>query len=237
MSHRSRVLMYPLLFASMVSYSQENSRNVIIGSIALKLERELGNKYEVWGIEFDKSVRDTIRTHRVFQDRYHTLEGCFIFVAGGEADSNGHRAKGLVGIYRVRSDSILWRSVPLCSDFASGVLGFVSQVREMNRDGETELIIEQGKPPIETRQLWIFSWNGKMGKLITQLDEGGESTIYCYGDYELKDFDGDGILEIRGQWYKSKNSARRTLVTYSWNGSLYGKWEETSKYLLKGKSK
>lgn len=226
-------LLQPLIQLDL--HNQKNDYVNIVQKITMKLEKTSNKKYDVSGVIADTSLKNAANSHFKIDDIYHSLQDCFIFIAAGE--SNLDSIKGIVGIYKIKSDSILWTSTPLSRDFAGGVLGFVSEAKEINNDGKMEIIITQGKPPIETRQLWIFSWDGKIGKLITQLDNDGESVIYCYGEYKLQDVDGDGIYELLGEWYKNSNSEKMTTVVYSWNGSLYGKWRKSSKYLVKGAKK
>jgi hypothetical protein len=212
----------------MTSYCQNNEYDTIIKSITNKIEKIMYNKYHISGIDIDKSLNNPIEASGKIKDPYHTLSGCFLFLADGhESDS-----KGFIGLYRVETDSVIWQSVLLSDDFSNR--GRVVETNEINKDGKVEIIIALGKEPVMTEQLWIFSWNGANGKLITQLDKYGESMIMEFGEYyELKDMDCDGIYEILGKWYKSSNSKTKTIVTYAWNGSIYGKWGKSSKYLLK----
>lgn len=228
------VLIHLFLCLSVIStcYGQKNSYSVIVNSIATKLENILGYKYEVSGIDVDKTIKDPSSSDTKINDIYRTLADCFIFMASGESSLD--TIKGLIGVYKIKSDSILWKSIPLPSDFSSDVLGRISEVREINRDGKDEIVIAEAKGAMGIlEQLWIFNWDGLNGNLITQLDKNGESTILVSeGSYRIKDIDGDGIYEILG-----KDSDSDKTLTYSWNGSLYGKWGKASKYLLKGRRK
>ena len=194
-----------------------------------------GYPYDISGTEIDKALNDP---EEKVKDPYHTLAGCFVFLAADATDDILTRPKGFIGIYRIKTDSILWQSDLLVDDFSSGALGRLAETAELNNDGKVEIIIAQGKEPSSTEQLWIFSWDGKSGKLITQLDNYGESTIMEYGEYyELKDVDGDGIYEIIGKWFKNDQATTKTQVTYSWNGTMYGKWGKSSKYFSSSKKK
>jgi hypothetical protein len=226
-------------------YAQENKYETIIDSITAKVEKLTGHKYYFSGTDVDREI---IEDHEMtlkdpyfkekIRDPYHTLSGCFIFLAS-DAEHTYPTLPGFIGIYEIKMDSILWLSVPLSKHFSSGALGSVDGTGELNRDGKVEIIIGQAMGSLGTdHQLWIFNWDGKDGRLITQLDNFGQPEIMYWGDkYDIKDVDGDGICEILGKWYKDDNSEKMTTVTYSWNGSLYGKWGKSSKYLLKGKKK
>lgn len=228
-------LLYINLVSAIICYSQEDNYNTIINSIASKIEKLTGYKYDISGTDIDKSISDP---EEKIKDPYHALAGCFIFLAADFTDPISTRPNGFIGIYKIKTDSIIWQSVLLSDNFSSGAQGRVAETTELNNDGKVEIIIAQGKEPVMTEQLWIFSWDGTNGKLITQLDNYGESIIMEFGEYyELKDVDGDGIYEILGEWYKSSNSKTKTMVTYAWNGYLYGKWGKSSKYLLKGMKK
>jgi len=212
------------------SYCQNNDHSIIVKSISNKLEKVFNHKYYVSGIEIDKSVNNPSKANGKITDPYHTLSGCFLFLAEGK-ESN---SKGFIGLYRCKADSIIWCSVLLTDDFSSGARGRVAETRELNGDGKVEIIIGQAVGASGGgEELWIFSWDGTDGRLITQTDKYNQSTILVFWEYyEIKDVDGDGIYEILGEDTDSDKT-----LTYSWNGSLYGDWGKSSKYLLKGKKK
>jgi hypothetical protein len=227
--------LFLILLFSASCYCQ-NSDDMIISSIETKLDHKLRYEYHVFGINIDKAMSDSSATEGKIKDPYHTLAGCYIFLASGERDANLYKPKGFIGIYKCNTDSILWCSIPLTTDFSGGVMGLVSETNEINNDGKVEIIITQAKEPRgEIEQLWIFSWDGKEGKLITELDKFGESTIICETGYSLFDVDNDGIFEIQGTW--TDENGKISERTFSWNGFLYGNWGKTSKYFHKGKHK
>jgi hypothetical protein len=210
--------------------SQEKYYKIVVKSIETQLETMLHFKYYVHVFDIDKSVNNPVVAAGKIKNPYGTLSGCFIFLAEAMPDANLNKQKGFIGIYK--ADSILWRSDLLTEDFSS-LSGEVSSIDELNKDGKVEIVVSQYLEPHGTsEQLWIFNWDGTNGKLITQLDDDGASTIVCMVRYILKDVDRDGIYEIQGKDPDSKKT-----LTYSWNGSLYGKWGKSSKYLLKGKHK
>lgn len=223
----------------MICNCQENRYDTIVKSISGKLEKIRGNKYYVSGIEIDEAIKHPEETEGKIKDPYHTLAGCFLFIAEGQPNPDINKKKGFIGLYREKTDSIIWQSVLLTKNFSSGALGSVDATEELNRDGRVEIIVGQATGNLGVNhQLWIFNWDGKDGKLITQLDSLGRSEIMYWGDeYEIKDVDGDGIYEILGEWYENNNSQKRTTVVYSWDGSLYGKWGRSSKHLLEEKKK
>jgi len=215
--------------------SQVSAYTAIVNSIAGQIAKVSGHEWAVSGIDVGKAAADSDTRIR---DPYHTLVDCFIFLAADVSEPISNRFKGFVGIYRIKTDSVIWRSVPLSYSFSSGALGSVERTDELNRDGKVEIVIGQGKEPVGTGQLWIFNWNGSKGELVAQLDRNGESVIMYSGDeYEVKDTDGDGIYEVQTMWYKNSSSSQESEVTYAWNGTAYGKWGKSSKNLLKGMKK
>jgi len=231
------ILLLCLNLANVIAcYCQLDQYDTITASIAMKIKRMTGYQYDISGIEIDKSLNNPSVSHGKIKDPYHTLGGCFIFLAGDTEDPIPTRPKGFVGIYKIKTDSIVWRSALLSNEFSGGVSGSIDATDELNGDGKVEIIIGQAKGT--GGQLWIFNWDGSDGKLITQLDESGDSNIMYWGDdYELRDIDGDGVYEIQGEWYKGDGSDDKVIVTYAWNGTLYGKWGKSSKYLHKGREK
>jgi hypothetical protein len=221
---------------TMNSAAQEDRYDTITDSIAKKVKLLTNYAYDNSGIEIDKSVNNQSVSHGKIKDPYGTLAGCFIFLAEDTDDPLSTRPKGFIGIYRVKSDSIIWRSALLSNEFADGVSGSVDATDELNRDGKVEIVIGQTKGT--GGQLWIFSWDGTEGKLITQLDNDGDSNIMYWGDdYDLKDVNGNGIYEIQGEWYKGDGSDAKVKVRYTWNGSLFGNWGKASQVFPSSKKK
>ncbi len=215
---------------------QQDRYNAIVNSITGMLERINMNAYYVSGIEIDEAIKHPEESDGRIRDPYHTLAGCFLFLAEGKKNADVDKEKGFIGLYRISVDSVIWQSELLSENFSSGALGSIDATDELNQDGKVEIIIGQATGNLAiNHQLWIFNWDGKNGKLITQLDRYGKPEIIYWGDnFDIKDVDGDGIYEILGKWYKKHDSKAMTTVVYSWNGSLYGKWGKSSKYLLKG---
>ncbi len=215
-------------------YCYEDEYDTIVNSIASKVEKLTGKKYDISGIDIDKAINNPDEDSGKIRDTYHTLAGYFLFLAEGETDAELNKPKGFIGLYSFKTDSIVWHSVFLSDDFSSGAMGRVEETNELNGDGKVEMIIGQAKGVTgNVEQLWIFSWDGTNGKLITQIDKYGQSTIIVLGEsYKLIDNDGDGIYEIQG---KDPDSGK--IITYSWNGYLYGKWGKSSKYLLERRKK
>jgi hypothetical protein len=173
-----------------------------------------------------------VRIFNSLYDPYKTLAKCTIFIAASLPDSNLDKPKGFIGIYT--KDSIIWQSEPLTKDLTT-LGGIVASVDDYIKDGKVEIVISQDELPggNTSNYLWIFSWDGNQGKLISQRDERGESVLCFIGNYTFIDLDGDGISEIQGEWYTDDNFDKTQMVTYSWNGSSYGHWGKNSKWFTK----
>jgi hypothetical protein len=215
-----------LVFSSS-SICQENNDDSVFSKIDAKLLNELHQKYSTYGVNVDKSVNNPKVAFGKIHDPYHSLSGRIIFIASPE---KGNDIKTVFGIYSINGDSILW-SVGFSP---SGVMGEISEAYEINNDDKVEIVLTFALEPAGLNQeVWVFNWDGVQGKLITQLDKYAHSVIVCNTDYGTSDDDGDGIDEIHGYW-KNENDETE-ILTFSWNGLLYGKWGKTSKYFSKVK--
>jgi len=68
---------------------------------------------------------------------------------------------------------------------------------------------------------WVYSWDGITANLITQTDENGYTMMKMLGDsYQFTDINSDNIFEI----FCSAANNPDSVLTFSWNGSLYGDW-------------
>ena len=215
------------LVFSNICICQGISDDSLFSKIDVTLLSELHQKYSTYGVNVDKSIKNPKVAFGKIHDPYHTLAGCLIFIGSPETD---YDKKMILGIYNIKTDSILW-SIGFSP---SGVLGEISETYEINNDGKVEIVLTFALEPAGLNQeVWVFNWDGVQGKLITQLDKYAHSVIVCNTDYGTSDDDGDGIDEIHGYW-KNENDETE-ILTFSWNGLLYGKWGKTSKYFSKAK--
>ncbi len=214
---------------------QAQSYRAMLDSISAKLQKALGHSYWVSGVDIDQCLNKPTRSCGKIKDPYQTLSGYILYLAEGKTDPALDKPAGVVGLYSPKRDAIIWRSDSLTSEFSSGPMSSIVESGELNGDGKVEFVIaEAGGATAATTILWVFNWDGETGRLITQRDEFGNSNIVVSGDsFEIVDLDGDGISEIQG---KDPDALNKTL-TYSWNGSQYGSWGKTSKYLVRAKHK
>ncbi|MDD8017945.1 MAG: hypothetical protein PHP42_06200, partial [Bacteroidota bacterium] len=168
-------------------------------------------------------------------DPYGTLSGSVFFLASpdfqGKSRDELMEDKSVIGFYR--NGSILWDSGELIPD---GVDDNLMGTLDMNQDGQVDLLFHLGSWDNESNPytMWVISWNGTRGKIINDIDpETGRSAIKGNGVFEIFDYEGDNIFEIRTRWEKDNALFPDTLmsvrpcITYSWNGSLYGMWPTT----------
>ena len=145
------------------------------------------------------------------EDPYNTLAGCSLF--GGVR--TGDDEVGFVGVFK--NGRILWMSDTLLH---AAVISFWTSI-DINNDGKVELLFEENGSSGRS-QLWVFSWDGASGMLISALDEVGNSVIQGSPKaFELVDEEGDGIWEI------TDGNVDDGSATWSWNGLLYGDWSTT----------
>jgi hypothetical protein len=174
------------------------------------IKSTLGPQYHcVFGIDVDSTLGDIRFYSYPMEDPYSSLQHCIIFT-GGRDTKEGN----FIGVFK--DGAILWRS-------DTTILGdqpnlFTTQ--DLNRSGQVDLVFESA---IDwSSQLWIFSWNGFVGKRINAIDSRGQSVLQSIRhSFALFDANGDGILEIRDGNIEDGSQ------TWSWNGSEYGSWPDT----------
>jgi len=172
----------------------------------------------------DYGVSDIINVNRLnntmwqygfkINDTYSTLEGFFVFLADAQIPNDDLESAGIIGIYK--NGAILWETDPVIKikDMRNAeIMG----IMDLNRDGNIDIIASwnSGKDG-QISDIWILSWNGTNGWFINDIDEDGITSIGGFkDDIGILDRDGDGILEICV-----------SVGCYSWNGSLYGSWDD-----------
>ncbi len=190
------------------------------------IERQVENifgagKYEVFRVMNVDSARDPGMPTGV-EDPYGTLKQCYVFVAVGKGVLLETRPKGFIGIFK--SGQIVWRSDTLIND-DEVINADIVTIGDLNRDGRVDIVTKwQEGMRGDIAYLWIFSWDGRTGSVINDVDADHRSTLVSIvDDLQIVDLNGDGIKEIVGKWSDVPLEEYPT-VTYSWNGQLYGKW-------------
>jgi hypothetical protein len=221
MKTKHLLLLVMMLSAFHRIYAQDQTRYERQEAAGKIIDAELKSLYgpSYYGAPFVDEVDSNLGSNSYFinplDDPYGTLEGCFIFV--GSRDMSISRDI-IVGVYK--EGNILWHSDTL--NCYSRLRLFTTQ--DLNNDGTVDLVFESGN---DNTELWIFSWNGHMGRQINAVDENGASLLKGYnyrgsGSFGLIDIEGDGIWEIEVYNYNEGEPNG-----YSWNGQEYGHWPNT----------
>jgi len=243
------VLIAVLLAAasSASAFQAYNPDPVVEMQLKAMLKNRYGQDFIVEFYEMD-SLINKIQLHATggyeITDPYNTLQGKIFFTA--EPDENNltneesKELRTVIGFFR--NGQILWDTGPVIRD-ASG--GKIYACEDINNDGKVEILIPFSSHDVEfyTSYLWIIGWDGTAGSIINDtcsysygvIEEHGRSVVRSSGElFQFFDYEGDGILEIRGFWDKDDGLMHpdtlmnvRPCVTFSWNGSKYGMWPET----------
>ena len=155
-------------------------------------------------------------------DNYGTLINSTIFT--GYKYNNGRLSKGIVGVYK--DGNIIWDSDTTINLEEMNALTLFSTA-DLNKGGKIDLIFAADYFTASgngVERLYIYSWDGNNGQLITELDSTGVSTIVSLtgvGEFDFVDVNGDGIYEITGDWVLPPDDQKQKQVTYYWNGINY----------------
>ncbi len=205
-------LLFIIFIFAAQSFSQTKEQRLAAAGDVIDglLKNDVGPQYHcVFGVDVDSTLGDVRFYSYPMEDPYGTLQHCIIFT-GGRDTKEGN----FVGVYK--NGAILWRS-------DTTILGYQPNLfttEDLNRSGQVDLVFESGID--QSSQLWIFCWDGHVGKRISAIDSRGQSVLQSVShSFELFDADGDGILEI-----KDGNVADGS-QTWSWNGSEFGSWPDT----------
>jgi hypothetical protein len=202
------IMLFNTMLVAQTRKQLENAAGDIIDGL---LASSLGPQYmSMFVIDVDSVLGNMDLYMHPVEDPYGTLKHCFIFIGGRES----HRGNFL-GVYK--DGEILWRS-------DTTILGRMPElfaVADLNRSGQLDIVVESSGTNWGS-QLWIFSWDGHVGRRINAVDNSGESVLQSVShSFQLFDASGDGIIEIRD------GNVQDGSETWSWNGSEYGKWPDT----------
>ena len=160
-------------------------------------------------------------------DQYSTLRGCVLFIAI-DTSSQLYNPVGHIGIYR--NNQIVWLSEGII-DFSGGrFLGTL----DLNKDGTTEIITASNSGINGAyEQIWIYSWDGTIGRIVNIFDEAGYSlSTFLNRSCEIIDINGDNIYEITGsdKIINDIGDESEIIKVLSWNESGFGIWSDTPVY-------
>ena len=173
------------------------------------VKAQYGKDYEV-GIEVIDSVLNTEACSECdeINDPYGTLKGCVLFSA---TRSFALQDSGFFGIYK--NGQFLWRS----DRIIQGEWDNTFATYDINGDGEVDILTtweQDGYPGL--LYMWIFSWNGTIGRIINASDGQGTSMIQGH-EFKLIPMK-EGLYGIEGELYSGESVSSQV---YNWNGSLY----------------
>jgi hypothetical protein len=177
-------------------------------------------------VDVDSFLNDMRFYKEPLEDPYGTLQDCFIFttdlreetVLAMPDDFNQTFGENFIGssIGVYKDHNILWLSEPVIAQ----VSGRLFTTRDINNDGNVDILTVWG---FNNEEIWIYSWDGNTGYRINAIKDYNFSVIEgMEGLFHLFDANGDGILEIKNTEYENMADI------WSWNGTLYGKWPDTS---------
>lgn len=234
-SYSNILVLFLLPFISV--FAQENITPGVSESdwnaIQAQVTSFLGANYQIIDVvNVDSSLGNRIVADGAIMDPYNTLVACYIFTTREQSGSS-LSLHGAIGIFE--NGNIIWQSGPVVNaSFCTSPL--ITATCDLNNDGNVEIVTSWfGGTNGNTEHLWIFSWNGASGNLITAANDNNESVlISATSGFEYVDVNGDNIYEITGDWYANPSDEQTQKIIYSWNGSQYGKWANPPQPLPSG---
>jgi hypothetical protein len=215
-----RVLSLAIIFTTVIKAQNEQGGLIdpddpsgnIKTQITSLIQARYGASYNDIGIQVIDSLIARNKSSSewgVLNDRYGTLHGCVLFDAD---QSEGWHDKCIMGIYK--NGQLLW-----CSDSTfCNIWGGTFSIEDINHDGKIEILIERYHPSnIESRYLWIISWDGMTGTIINGVDGENKNSVICSAAemFQLITTDTTSPMRIRGYWSDQ-------WITYGWTGTNYG---------------
>ena len=220
------------------------SNNKTLDKIINVTRSTFGDNYSVNGykdldsLQAGGMIRDF--NYNPHTDPYGTLKKSVIFwITRNKPDSiydfeNGNITDTSI-VCIMKNDRLIWHTgTEIIGDVSSLLFSF-----DLNKDGKVDLgLIVQEPGKTNFSLLYIISWNGRKGELISDVDQTKRSVIISEGNlFEIFDPDDNGIYDIRGcwardddegsGWFPSQNpSSTAPYVTYGWNGYKYGFWQD-----------
>jgi hypothetical protein len=171
---------------------------------------------------------------REITDTRGLLAGCLLFMADEETRSTQTTSRRpVIGI--VRRGALLWYHDFRGSPYAVDLMGLaITCIKDLNQDGSVEILTEWTTG--FQKDLWIFSWDGMAGTMITPVDTltGSQLSVDFRGSFSVIDYQGDGIWEIVAvepgamSGPDSIDVPEEDNITYSvfsWTGQRYERWE------------
>ena len=226
------IILSIIIIATTNIYPQSSVDESLLNEIQQKIDVKYDPSFEIYiayqidSLELYESRYPT--PYQITANAYGSLAHTIIFTAVRENEP----CKGLVGIYK--NGNIIWDSDTTinCEDNYGGFKNLVLfAVSEINNDDKIDLMFSSYRlGPTNysaVQRLYIYSWDGSSGQLISETTNGGISTLKSFlsvGDFDIIDVDGNGIYEITGLWEDKDASIEQDehrIFTYYWNGTKY----------------
>jgi hypothetical protein len=214
---------------------QSNHLEILMNTISSLLNQRPDGNFTLGNYMLDSFIEiDSVGNNKATDltdygviNPYNTLDNCVLFTA---IDTSGNPINWTnhFGIYR--NEQIIWLSEGIEDCSWRRFVG----VRDINNDGLVDIITACNSGITGNyEQIWIYSWNGIIGTVVNQVDEGGYSLITLLNrSCKIMDLNGDGLFEILGndEFYNEEDERLITTEVFSWNGNRYGIWPNTPTY-------
>ncbi len=225
-THRTYFLLFlTFIFFTGITYPQLIMDKNLLTEINDKVVSKYGPEMKVQFIYNIDSLKNPNtfypQPHEIY-DEYNQLNNAVVFTS--LKFENGYGIKGLAGVYK--NGAIVWDSDTTINFEDMNALTLFSAA-DINRDGKTDLIFatdEFTQSSNGLEKLYIYSWDGSSGRLISELNDENASTITTLtgiGQFSFVDVNGDGIYEIRGLGYLPQEENVEKTITYYWDGTNY----------------
>lgn len=218
-----------MFFVCETSLCNNKTDEILRAKIYSEVKKKYDSTYWVPSVvNIDSALNNTNVLNGNITDPFSTLKHCTIFVACSDGDSG----KNVIGIYK--KEKIIWQTVFFTNDGMSMFHNCqIIRTLDLNNDSTVELVVSTSEGMRgDLERLWIYSWNGSTGKLISAVDEEKYSVILSFSDcFDFVDVNGDTVKEIRGKMLKNE---KEITPIYSWNGKKFGAWKPAPKPLKSG---
>ncbi len=241
-------------FSQFGPMSQFDPNGTIRNQLSLQIKQQLGPNYS-FSYFILNSMLYKFSIYGELADPYGTLKNKVLFTAYPAYNGDSTSDEGnyytrpdstVIGFWG--NGTILWISQPICitntdtsvfgQNYNYGCSGEIMTTADINLDGRVDIILMVGGYYVTN--LWIISWDGTNGEIINDIDPINRTTKLIGKYYfHLIDPNDNEIKEILTYWppnedttatafkYPQVNISTLPYVSYGWNGSKYGLWNNT----------
>jgi hypothetical protein len=189
------------IFCNIVIAQNGQHDKGVTDQISNHLEQMIKAKYGVNYI-----LNDLVNPDSLYPGKFPLLKGKLVFGVG-------RGTPPFIGV--ADKDHIIWTSK---KEISNGENLSIDRIQDINDDGKPEILALNGGGFSSTAyDLWIYSWDGKVGKRINPVNNGYSAigffdTPEAYG---FVDTNSDRILRIRILTLENK------ILYFYWDGSQY----------------